>query len=44
MRREKVEHLVTTGMIERKPSRRKQLEKLLDGLTEWINEGPVTDA
>ena len=33
MRREKLEHLVTTGTIEGKRSRVKQREKIWDGLT-----------
>ena len=44
MRREKLEHLVTIGMIEGKLSRRKHRQKMLDGLTKWLNVGPVTDA
>ena len=39
IRRETVEHLVTTGMIEGKLSRGKQLEKMLDGLTKWLKVG-----
>ena len=35
MRREKLEHLVTTGMIQEKCSREKQQEKMLDELTKW---------
>ena len=38
MRREKLEHLVTTGMIEGK-----QREKTLDGLTKWPKAGRVTE-
>ena len=33
LRKEKLEHLVTTGMIEEKRSRGKQREKMVDGLT-----------
>ncbi|GFN88694.1 hypothetical protein PoB_001520000 [Plakobranchus ocellatus] len=33
MRREKLENLVTTGMLEGKRSRGKQREKLIEGLT-----------
>ena len=44
MRREKLEHLVTTGMIKEKLSRGKQPEKVLDGLTKWLNVGCMTDA
>ena len=40
MRREKLEHLVTTEMIEEKRCR----EKMLNGLTKWLNIGQVTDA
>ena len=36
MRRKKLEHLVTTGMIEGKCSWGKQHEKMLDGLTKWL--------
>ena len=32
MRREKLEHLITTGMMEGKRSRGKQREKMTDGL------------
>ena len=35
MRREKLEHLKTTGMIKVKSSRGKQWEKMLDGLIKW---------
>ena len=35
MRREKIEHLVTTGMFEGKRSTGKKLEKM-DGLTKWL--------
>ena len=44
MRREKLTCLVTTGMIDGKSSRRKQKEKVLNGLTKWLNVGQVTDA
>ena len=45
MRREKLEHLVTTGMIEGKRSKGKQLEKVLDRLTKWLKlEKRVTEA
>ena len=43
IRREKLEHLVTTGMVKGKRSRRKR-EKMLDGLTKWLKVGRVTDA
>ncbi|GFO34714.1 endonuclease-reverse transcriptase [Plakobranchus ocellatus] len=36
MRREKLENLVTTGMLEGKRSRGKQREKLIEGLTDWL--------
>ena len=38
MRREKLEDLVTTGMIGIKRSRGKQREKMLDGLTKWLKD------
>ena len=37
-------HFVTTGMIERKCSRGKQREKMLDGLTKSLKVGRVTEA
>ena len=43
-RKEKLEHLVTTEMIEGKRSREKQGEKMLDGLTNKLKVGQVTDA
>ena len=36
MRREKLEHLGTTGMIQGKSSREKQCEKILDRLRKWL--------
>ena len=39
MRREKLEHLVTTGLIERKHSRGKQREKMLNGLPKRLKVG-----
>ena len=36
MRREKMEHLVTTGMLEGKRSRGRQREKVLDSLASWL--------
>ena len=42
MRREKLQRLVTTGMIERKHSRGKQHKNMLDGLTKWLKGGRVT--
>ena len=38
MRRETLEHLLTTAMMERK-----QHEKMLDGLTKWLKVGQVTE-
>ena len=43
MRREKLEHLVTTGMNEGKGSRGKQPKKMLDGLTKWLKVGRVIE-
>ena len=40
IRTEKLKHLVTTGRIEGKRSRGKQLEKMLDGLAKWLH---ITD-
>ena len=39
MRREKIEHIVTTGMVKGKLSTGKQGEKMLDGLTKQLNGG-----
>ena len=39
MRREKLEHLVTSGMIVGK-----QRQKLLNGLTKWLKVGQGTEA
>ncbi|GFO39084.1 hypothetical protein PoB_006997200 [Plakobranchus ocellatus] len=44
MREGKMEHIVTTGMMEGKRSRGRQREKMLDGLTKWLNAGRVTQA
>ncbi|GFN77270.1 hypothetical protein PoB_000377600 [Plakobranchus ocellatus] len=44
MRKGKMEHIVTTGMMEGKRSRGRQIEKMLDGLTKWLNAGRVTQA
>ena len=44
MRREKLEHLVATGMIEGERSRGKRREKMLDGLGNWLKVGTVTEA
>ncbi|GFO29708.1 hypothetical protein PoB_005621300 [Plakobranchus ocellatus] len=41
MRREKLEHLVTTGKFERKRSRGRQREKIMDGLATWLGTGKV---
>ena len=35
-RREKLEHLVTTGMVKGKCNRGKQREKMFTGLTKWL--------
>ena len=43
IRREKSEHIITTGMIAGKRSRGKQREKMLDGQTNWPSEGIVTE-
>ena len=44
MRRETLAHLVTTGNIEGKRSRRKQCGKMLVGLTKWLKVGRMTEA
>ena len=43
MRREKLEHLITTGMMEGKRSRGKQREKMTDGLVKWLGAGKVVE-
>ena len=43
MRREKLEHLITTGMMEGKRSRGKQREKMTDGLVNWLGAGKVVE-
>ena len=43
MRREKFEHLITTGMMERKRSRGKQREKMTEGLANWLGAGKVAE-
>ena len=43
MRREKLEHLITTGMMEGKRSRGKQREKMTDGLIKWLGAGKVVE-
>ena len=42
MRREKLEHLITTGMMEGKRSRGKQ-EKMIDGLANWLGADKVVE-
>ncbi|GFN85834.1 hypothetical protein PoB_001234000 [Plakobranchus ocellatus] len=42
--REKLENLVTTGMLEGKRSRGKQREKLIEGLTDWLKAGKSLEA
>ena len=44
MRREKLEHLITTGMMEGKRSRGKQLEKMTNGLVNWLGAGKVVES
>ena len=44
MRKEKLEHLVTNGMIEGKCNSGKQREKMLDGRTKLFNAGRVIEA
>ena len=43
MRREKLEHLITTGMMEGKRSKGKQREKMTDGLANWLGAGKVVE-
>ena len=43
MRREKLEHLLTTGMMEGKRSRGKQREKMTNGLVKWLGAGKVIE-
>ena len=43
MRRENLEHLITTGMMEGKRSRGKQREKMTDGLVNWLGAGKVVE-
>ncbi|GFO40052.1 hypothetical protein PoB_006655700 [Plakobranchus ocellatus] len=43
MRREKLEHLVTTGKLEGKRSRGRQREKITDGLATWLGPGRGTE-
>ena len=44
MRREKLKHILTTGMIKGKRSKGKQPEKMLEGRTKWLKVGQVTEA
>lgn len=41
MRREKLEHLVTTGKIEGRKSRGRPREKILDGISGWLSSEPL---
>ncbi|GFN78770.1 hypothetical protein PoB_000527600 [Plakobranchus ocellatus] len=43
MRRGKLEHLVTARKFEGKRSRRRQGEKIMDGLATWLGTGKVLD-
>ena len=43
IRRDGLEHLVTTGMLEGKRGRGRQREKILDGLISWFGVKRVTD-
>ena len=43
MRREKLQHLITTGMMEGKRSRGKQRETMTDGLVNWLGAGKVVE-
>ncbi|RUS70812.1 hypothetical protein EGW08_021432 [Elysia chlorotica] len=43
MRREGLEHLVTTGMIDGKRSQGRQREKMTDGMKEWLQISKVTE-
>ena len=43
MRRERLEHLITTGMMEGKRSRGKQREKMTNGLANWLGAGKVVE-
>ncbi|GFN98481.1 histone-lysine N-methyltransferase SETMAR [Plakobranchus ocellatus] len=44
MRSERLENLVTTGMLEGKRSRGKQREKLIEGLADWLKAGKSLEA
>ena len=41
MRREKLEHLITTGKIEGPKSRGRPREKILDGISGWLSSDPL---
>ena len=43
MRRESLEHFLTTGKLERNISKGRQREKVLDSLKSWLGAGRVTD-
>ena len=43
MRRERLEHLITTEMMEGKRSRGKQQEKMTNGLPNWLGAGKVVE-
>ena len=43
MRREGLEHFLTTGKLYRKRSKGRQSEKMLDSLKSWLGAGRVTD-
>ncbi|GFS12970.1 hypothetical protein ElyMa_001385600 [Elysia marginata] len=43
MRREKLEHLITTGKLDGKRGRGKQREKIMDGLKRWLGSGSLTE-
>ena len=43
MRREKLEHLITAGMMAGKRSRGKQQEKMTIGLVNWLGAGKVVE-
>ena len=44
MRREKIEHLVTIGMIEVKRTKGKKRENMLNGIPKWLKVGRWIDA
>ena len=44
MRRDGLEQLITTGMLEGKRSRGRQREKMLDGLSTWLKIEKVPNA